>query len=45
MDRCAAEAGHLIVLDRAADRTREEKIFRRAASAGVGGASITVWGM
>ena len=43
MDRCGAEAGHLIVFDRAPDRTWAEKIFRRApAGAGV---PVTVWGM
>ena len=43
VDRCAAEAGHLIVFDRAPDRTWADKIFRRAPSRG--GAPITVWGM
>ena len=43
VDRCGAEAGHLIVFDRAPDRTWAEKIFRRApAGAGV---PVTVWGM
>ena len=45
MDRCGAEAGHLIVFDRAPDRTWDEKLFRREAPAGPGGAPITVWGM
>ncbi len=45
MDRCGAEAGHLIVFDRAPDRTWEEKIFRREAPAGAGGGPVTVWGM
>ena len=31
-DRCGAEAGHLIVFDRAPDRRWAEKIFRRAPS-------------
>ena len=44
MDRCGAEAGHLIVFDRAPDRTWQEKIFRREAPADAGG-GITVWGM
>ena len=44
MDRCGAEAGHLIVFDRAPERTWEEKLFRREAPAG-GGAPVTVWGM
>ena len=45
MDRCAAEAGHLIVFDRAPDRTWEEKLFRREAPAGAAQAPVTVWGM
>ena len=43
MDRCEAEAGHLIVFDRSPERSWEEKIFRRAPSGD--GAPITVWGM
>ena len=43
VDRCGAEAGHLIVFDRAPERSWEEKIFRRAPSAD--GAPVTVWGM
>ena len=43
MDRCGAEAGHLIVFDRSASRTWEEKIFRREPAAD--GAPVTVWGM
>ncbi|MYH31599.1 MAG: ATP-binding protein [Acidobacteria bacterium] len=45
MDRCGAESGHLIVFDRASDRTWEEKIFRRDTPSGAGGAPVTVWGM
>ena len=45
MDRCGAEAGHLIVFDRAPDRTWEDKIFRREAPPGAGRAPVTVWGM
>ena len=45
MDRCGAEAGHLIVFDRAPDRTWEEKLFHREAPAGAGQAPVTVWGM
>ncbi len=45
MDRCAAEAGHLIVFDRAPDRTWEDKLFRRNAPAAPGQAPVTVWGM
>ena len=43
MDRCGAEAGHLIVFDRAPERTWAQKIFRRDAAAD--GAPVTVWGM
>ena len=43
VDRCRAEAGHLIVFDRAPDRTWAEKIFRRAPSGA--GVPVTVWGM
>ena len=43
MDRCGAEAGHLIVFDRSETRTWEEKIFRRAPSGGR--APVTIWGM
>ncbi len=42
-DRCGAEAGHLIVFDRAAERSWEEKIFRHAPSGD--GVPVTVWGM
>ena len=45
VDRCRAESGHLVVFDRSEARTWEEKIFRREAPAGVGGAPVTVWGM
>ena len=44
MDRCAAEAGHLVVFDRDEGRSWDEKVFhhrRRSA----GGADIHVWGM
>ena len=44
MDRCAAEAGHLVIFDRRADRRWEDKVFhcRRAADSGV---EIDIWGM
>ena len=42
MDRCGAEAGHLIVFDRAPERTWAEKVFRRDPA---GGTPVTVWGM
>ena len=44
MDRCAAEAGHVVVFDRDEGRSWDEKVFhhrRRSA----GGADIHVWGM
>ena len=44
MDRCGAEAGHLIVFDRSTERSWEEKIFRREAPTDVS-APVTVWGM
>ena len=43
MDRCGAEAGHLIVFDRTPDRPWADKIFRRTP-AGTG-VPVTVWGM
>ncbi len=43
MDRCGAESGHLILFDRAPDRTWADKIFRRPPSAD--NAPVTVWGM
>ena len=43
MDRCAAEAGYLVVFDRAPDRPGAEKVFRRAPSEL--GVPVTVWGM
>ena len=43
MDRCAARMGHLVVFDRRADRSWDEKIFRRAVDRD--GRPITVWGM
>ena len=44
VDRSAAEAGHLIVFDRAPERSWEQKIFRREAPPRAG-APVTVWGM
>ena len=43
LDRRGAQAGHLIVFDRAPDRTWEEKIFRRPAPAD--GVPVTFWSM
>ena len=45
MDRCGADAGHLIVFDRSTERSWEEKIFRREAPTGAGATRVTVWGM
>ncbi len=42
MDRCAAEAGHLVIFDRS-DRAWDEKVFHRRESAGA--TDIHVWGM
>ena len=42
MDRCAAEAGHLVIFDRGTGKW-EDKIFRRRELSG--GADIHVWGM
>ena len=43
MDRCAARTGHLVVFDRRADRSWDEKIFRRDMDRD--GRPITVWRM
>ena len=50
VDRCAAEAGHLVVIDRRENRSWEEKIYRiRRRSAhlrrGGGAVPVAVWGM
>ena len=44
MDRCAAEAGHLVIFDRREGRRWADKVFhdRRAADSGV---MIDIWGM
>ena len=44
MDRCDAEAGHLVIFDRREGRRWEDKVFhcRRAADSGV---EIDIWGM
>ena len=42
MDRCAAEEGHLVVFDRTAGVSWEDKIFRRDDT---GETKVTVWGM
>ncbi len=43
MDRCAAAEGHLVIFDRGADRSWDEKVYRRDEAEG--GAPVTVWGM
>ena len=44
MARCAAEAGHLVVIDQREGRSWEEKVFhrRRRSEAGT---PVEVWGM
>ena len=44
LDRCAAQAGHLVVFDRTAGKRWADKLFRRVEHSGDGRA-ITVWGM
>ena len=44
MDRSAAEAGHLVVIDRREGRSWEEKVFRRQERS-EGGVPVEVWGM
>ena len=44
MDRCAAEAGHLVVIDRREGRSWEEKVFRRQRRS-KNGVPVAVWGM
>ena len=44
MDRCAAQEGHLVVIDRGEGKRWDEKVFQRRMTAG-GGVSIDVWGM
>ena len=43
MDRCAATKGHLVIFDRTADKSWDEKIFRHEENRG--DTKITVWGM
>ena len=43
VDRCAAEAGHLVVIDRRESRTWEEKVFHMRR--GGGAVPVHVWGM
>ncbi len=44
MDRCDAEAGHLVIFDRRKGRRWEDKVFHRR-DASEGGVEIDVWGM
>ena len=44
MARCAAEAGHLVVIDRREGRSWEEKVFRRQQRS-KGSVPVEVWGM
>ena len=44
MDRCDAEAGHLVVIDQREGRSWEEKVFRRQQRS-KGGVPVEVWGM
>ena len=43
MDRCGATAGHLVVFDRTADKSWDDKVFRSDHT--VGDTCVTVWGM
>ena len=43
VDRCAAEAGHLVVIDRRENRTWDEKVFHRLCRSQ--SVPIDVWGM
>ena len=43
MDRCGAESGQLLVFDRRAGKTWDERVFRREEL--VQGVTVTVWGM
>ena len=43
VDRCAAESGHLVVIDRRENRSWEEKVFHDRR--GGGAVPVHVWGM
>ena len=43
MDRCAAEAGHLVIFDRDASKSWDERVYRRVES--VEALDVHVWGM
>ena len=44
MDRCAAQAGHLLIIDRGEGKRWQEKVFHRRMTSR-GGAAIDVWGL
>ena len=43
MDRCAAEAGHLVIFNRDAAKSWDERVSHRVESAA--GRDVHVWGM
>ncbi len=43
MDRCAAAEGHLVLFDRAEDKSWDDKVYRREETEG--GVLVAVWGM
>ena len=42
MDRCGAEAGHLVIFDRGSGRWQDKLFYRRSSYAN---AEVHVWGM
>ena len=45
VERCAAEAGHLVVIDCRDNRSWEQKVFHQRRAGTEGAAQIDVWGM
>ena len=43
LDRCEAESGHLVILDRRKSKSWDERVFRHEET--VGGKLVTVWGI
>ena len=43
MDRCGTAEGHLVIFDRTAGASWDDKVYRRENAAG--GPTVTVWGM
>ena len=43
MDRCAAQEGHLVIIDRAAGKRWDDKVFHRRTTSR--GGAVDVWGM